>query len=95
MYFSRDKMGKSAVICIHPRFFVTFRHGSHIQLKVGDPLTIYKAEKEDEQQVGINVCVVNINEALDFVLLKSEVEDVKVKSYGKVLNVSIFREDLN
>ncbi|KAE9546980.1 hypothetical protein FO519_009808, partial [Halicephalobus sp. NKZ332] len=77
MFFLRDHMGKSTVICIHPRFFVTFRHGSHLQLKAGDALTIYKAEQEAEEQVGINVCVIKINDALDFVLLKSEVDVVE------------------
>ncbi|KAE9556268.1 hypothetical protein FO519_000451 [Halicephalobus sp. NKZ332] len=77
MFFLRDHMGKSTVICIHPRFFVTFRHGSHLQLKAGDSLMIYKAEQEVEEQVGINVCVVKIDEALDFILLKSEVNVVE------------------
>uniref|UniRef100_A0A1I7WCD9 LTD domain-containing protein n=1 Tax=Heterorhabditis bacteriophora TaxID=37862 RepID=A0A1I7WCD9_HETBA len=45
MFFSYDSMGKSTVICIHPRFFVTFRHGSHLQLKKGDALTIYNAKQ--------------------------------------------------
>ncbi|KAI6199313.1 hypothetical protein M3Y96_00613600 [Aphelenchoides besseyi] len=40
--------------------------------KIGDKLKIYKVEKESNEQVGIDVCVVKVNEALDFVLLKSE-----------------------
>ena len=61
-------------------FFITFRHGSHLQLKAGDALTIDKAEQEAEEQVGINVYVAKINDTLDFVLLKSEVDVVGMKS---------------
>uniref|UniRef100_A0A1I7SHC3 Uncharacterized protein n=2 Tax=Bursaphelenchus xylophilus TaxID=6326 RepID=A0A1I7SHC3_BURXY len=77
MFFLPDQMGKSATICVHPRFFVTFRHGTHLRLKVGDALTMYTAEKEANEQVGIDVCVVNVNEELDFVLLKSKSDVVE------------------
>lgn len=73
-------MGKATAICVHPRFFVTFRHGTHLQFKLGDALTIYSAEKEMDEQIGIDVCVVKVNEALDFVLLKSESDVVEVRS---------------
>lgn len=80
MFFLHDQMGKAAVICVHPRFLVTFRHGTHLNFKIGDELTIYHAEKEVNEQTGVNVFVVKINEALDFVLLKSEFDIVEVRS---------------
>lgn len=80
MFFLHDQCGKATTICVHPRFFVTFRHGTHLQFKIGDKLTIYSAEKEVNEQAGIDVCVVNVNEALDFVLLKSKSDVVEVRS---------------
>lgn len=80
MFFLQDQMGKATTICVHPRFFVTFRHGTHLQLKLGDALTMYSAEKEANEQVGIDVCVVNVNEKLNFVLLKSKSDVVEARS---------------
>lgn len=77
MFFLHDQMGKATTICVHPRFFVTFRHGTHLQFKLGDELTMYSAEREVSEQTGVNVCVVEVNEALDFVLLKSESDVVE------------------
>lgn len=80
MFFLHDHVGKATTICVHPRFFVTFRHGTHLQFKLGDELTMYSAEKEIREQTGVKVCVVNVNEALDFVLLKSQSDVVDVRS---------------
>lgn len=43
-------------------------------------MKMYSAEKEVNEQTGVNVFVVKINEALDFVLLKSEFDVVEVRS---------------
>ncbi|KAI6227839.1 hypothetical protein M3Y95_00558900 [Aphelenchoides besseyi] len=41
-YLHKDNI-KTNVICVHPRFCVTFRHGTHVQLTIGDLLTMYSA----------------------------------------------------
>jgi hypothetical protein len=94
MFFLSDYMGKSIVVCIHPRFFVTFRHGSHLEYKDDDVLTIYKVNEEIQEQVGIEVSVVKVHEELDFVLLKSKFEVVEVISYIFFI-VNIFRTGLH
>lgn len=72
MFYSMDASCKSTVVCIHPRYFVSFRHGTHLQLKIGDLLTIFHAKNEDCEQKEHRVSVVYINENLDFILLKSK-----------------------
>ncbi|KAI6179515.1 hypothetical protein M3Y98_00618800 [Aphelenchoides besseyi] len=72
MFFLYDDIGKATVICLHSRYLVTFRHGPHLQFKIGDTLKIYKVEKKINEEVRIDVCVIKVNEGLDFVLLKSE-----------------------
>ncbi|CAI4223072.1 unnamed protein product [Auanema sp. JU1783] len=52
MYYLLDNCIKSAVICVHKNFFVTFRHGRY------------------------PVSVVFINETLDYILMRSEVDIV-------------------
>lgn len=76
MFFAKDDAGKSCVVCVHPRYFVTFRHGTHLQLRVGDPLTIYKAKSDFNE--SFTVTVVQLNEMLDFILLKSDEDVVEV-----------------
>ncbi|KAE9546346.1 hypothetical protein FO519_010442, partial [Halicephalobus sp. NKZ332] len=70
MFFARDEARKSCVVCIHPQYFVTFRHGTHLQLRVGDSLTIYKAKSDFDE--SFTASVVQINDMLDFILLKSD-----------------------
>lgn len=81
MFYLFDQCGKSCVICVHPRFFVTFRHGTHQQFKIGDKLTMFEAEKEMNEQTGVEVEVVQTNEARDFVLLQCESNVVDVRFY--------------
>jgi hypothetical protein len=73
MFFLIRSCTKSVVVCVHPRFFVTFRHGTHGALKVGDKLKIYKANEPVEDYNGIDVSVAQINERFDFILLKSPI----------------------
>lgn len=77
MFFSHDDAGKSCVICVHPRYFITFRHGTHLQFYVGDLLTIYKAKSDFDE--SFTVTVAQINEMSDFILLKSEKDIIEVK----------------
>ncbi|CAD6192679.1 unnamed protein product [Caenorhabditis auriculariae] len=72
MFYLHDHLGQATAICVHPRYFVSFRHGSHLQLKLGETLKMYTADKEVDEQVGMHVSVVKVNEELDFILLKSE-----------------------
>lgn len=91
MFFLRNAINKSTVICVHPRFFVTFRHGPHLKLKIGDDLIIFQALQESEDQIGINVSVVQIDDILDFVLLKSPLQVVEVKYFfAIVIGIKIF-----
>ena len=71
MFFAKDSTGKSTVVCVHPRFFVTFRHGTHLQFRIGDVLRIFPAMCETNRHEGYDVAVVDINEMADFVLLRS------------------------
>ncbi|KAI6235032.1 hypothetical protein M3Y95_00008500 [Aphelenchoides besseyi] len=59
LYSLNEHNIKTNVICVHPRFFVTFRHGSHKNLNIGN-------------KYGIKVSVAQIHETFDFILLKSE-----------------------
>lgn len=68
------------MLCVHPRFFVTFRHGPHKKFTINAPLTIYSAGEDAERAVGVSVHMVHTNDSLGFVLLKSEVDVVEVKS---------------
>lgn len=72
MFYAVDSAGKSTVVCVHPRYFVTFRHGTHLQLKVGDVVRIFHAKIGINEQVGYDVSVVDMNEKLDFILLRSK-----------------------
>ncbi|CAI2347279.1 unnamed protein product [Caenorhabditis sp. 36 PRJEB53466] len=78
MFFLNEKT-KSTTICVHPRFFVTFRHGSHRRFDIGDNLKLYHAQKEVDEQTGIEVRVAKIFEAYDFILLKSKSDVVDHK----------------
>uniref|UniRef100_A0A1I7TB45 Peptidase A1 domain-containing protein n=1 Tax=Caenorhabditis tropicalis TaxID=1561998 RepID=A0A1I7TB45_9PELO len=75
MFYVQDDLGKASTVCLHPRFFATFRHGSHLSLKLGDKLTMYNADTDIDQQTGTIVTVAKIDESLDFVILQSN-EDV-------------------
>lgn len=72
MFYAVDLTGKSTVVCIHPRYFVTFRHGRHLQLKVGDVIRIFHAKIGTNEQDGYEISVVDMNEKLDFILLRSK-----------------------
>uniref|UniRef100_A0A914EN09 Uncharacterized protein n=1 Tax=Acrobeloides nanus TaxID=290746 RepID=A0A914EN09_9BILA len=72
MFYAVDSAGKSTVVCIHPRYFVTFRHGTHLQLQVGSVIRIFNAKSETNEQDGYEVTVVDLNERLDFILLRSK-----------------------
>ncbi|KAI6224822.1 hypothetical protein M3Y95_00793100 [Aphelenchoides besseyi] len=72
MFYLNDEFGKAATICVHPRFFVTFRHGTHVRLKIGDVVKMYHAEKEINEQHGVEVRVAQIHPTFDFILLKSD-----------------------
>ncbi|KAI6196687.1 hypothetical protein M3Y94_01138200 [Aphelenchoides besseyi] len=72
-YLHKDNI-KTNVICVHPRFCVTFRHGTHVQLTIGDLLTMYSAIRKVDQQYGIKS--------------KSDVVYVRYKSF--VANLRIF-----
>ncbi|CAI4220850.1 unnamed protein product [Auanema sp. JU1783] len=70
--FYLNEQTKSTTICVHPKFFVTFRHGTHSHFNIGDSLKIYPVEEENGSGFGVDVRVANIYEAYDFILLKSE-----------------------
>ncbi|KAI6203961.1 hypothetical protein M3Y94_00617600 [Aphelenchoides besseyi] len=70
MFYFWDSDVKSSVVCIHKHYFVTFRHGSHLQLRLGEQLIIYKAVSEPTKT--FNATVVLINENLDFILLNTK-----------------------
>ncbi|KAE9546653.1 hypothetical protein FO519_010135 [Halicephalobus sp. NKZ332] len=72
MFYAVDSAGKSTVVCIHPRYFVTFRHGTHLHLQVGNTIRIFHAKSETNEQDGYEVTVVDMNEKLDFILLRSK-----------------------
>ncbi|CAI5455284.1 unnamed protein product [Caenorhabditis angaria] len=78
MFYLHDQLhGKATTICVHPHFFVTFRHGSHQKFNLKDTMKMYRAQEEVGEENGIEVSVANINEPLDFVLLKSQFDVVK------------------
>ncbi|CAD6198109.1 unnamed protein product [Caenorhabditis auriculariae] len=74
MFYASDLAGKSTVVCVHPRYFVTFRHGTHLLLQLGSAMKIFHATAEDQPNAesGWEVTVVDINEKLDFILLRSK-----------------------
>lgn len=71
-FFLNDEHGKAAAICLHPRYFVSFRHGSHLKFNLGDTMQIYPENGRRDEKDGISVTVVEIEESLDFLLLNSE-----------------------
>ncbi|CAD6199428.1 unnamed protein product [Caenorhabditis auriculariae] len=79
MFYLHDQLhGKATTICVHPHFFVTFRHGTHQKFNLNDTMKMYRAQEEVGEENGIEVSVANINEPLDFVLLKSQFDVVKL-----------------
>lgn len=79
MFYAFDQLvGKSTVVCVHQRYFVTFRHGTHKELSVGSAMKIYHAMSEPNEGNAIDVNVVDINEQFDFILLRSKKEIVDV-----------------
>ncbi|CAI4220914.1 unnamed protein product [Auanema sp. JU1783] len=74
LFNASDSTGKLTVACVHPRYFVTFRDGTHLQL--GNTIKIFPATAQDQPRIrresGYEVKVVDINEKLDFILLRSK-----------------------
>jgi hypothetical protein len=73
MFVLIDGMMKSTVICVHPRFFVTFRHGTHGRFQIGEQLQIHKANEAARQDNAIHVSVAQVHEEFDLILLKSPI----------------------
>ncbi|KAI6179538.1 hypothetical protein M3Y98_00621100 [Aphelenchoides besseyi] len=57
MFYAVGLAGKSTVACVHPRYLVTFRHGTHLLLEVGSVTEIFHAENEPSVESGFDVTI--------------------------------------